>query len=101
MLYVFSIAYSFFVGGLGPMIGTQIHLFFGPQAVATLVGVLVFSLLVRGSAGVWAGGRIFDLTGSCRLAFALGALMCFAAFGLSLGLRRQADRRVTPAPRNG
>ncbi len=101
MFYLFAIGYGFFVGGLGPMIGAQIHLFFGPQAVATLVGVLVFCLLVGGAVGVWAGGWIFDATGSYQLAFGLGVLMCFIAFGLSLMLRRQAGRRATvPVPGN-
>jgi MFS family permease len=100
MFYLFAIGYGFFFGGLGPMIGALIHRFFGPRAVATLVGVLVFSLLVGGSLGVWAGGRIFDLTGSYQVAFGLGILMCFVALGLSLGLSRQARRRVMPVPGN-
>jgi MFS family permease len=94
MFYGFAIGYGFFFGGLGPMIGVQVHLFFGYRAVATLVGVLVFSLLIGGSVGVWAGGRIFDGTGSYQLAFGLGLAMCFLAFGLSLGLKKKAGRRV-------
>jgi len=100
MFYGFAIGYGFFFGGLGPMIGAQIHLFFGPRAMATLVGVLVFSLLIGGSVGVWAGGWIFDVTGSYQPAFGLGVAMCFVAFGLSLGLKKQAGRRVPPAPCN-
>ena len=101
MFYLFAIWYGFFMGGMGPMMGTQIHLFFGSQAMATLTGVLVFSLLVGGSTGVWAGGRIFDVTGSYQPAFGLGVLMCFLALGLSLGLRRQAGRRAALDPGKG
>ena len=100
MFYLFAIWYGFFMGGMGPMIGTQIHLFFGSQAMATLTGVLVFSLLIGGSTGVWAGGRMFDATGSYQQAFGLGILMCFVAFGLALGLRRLADRRTAHDPGN-
>lgn len=94
MLYAFALGFGFSVGGLAVMIGTQIHLFFGPEAVATPARVLVFAQTCGGALGVWAGGKIFDLTGSYVLAFGLGAVLCFVGLGLSVGLRRQAGRPI-------
>ena len=57
---------------------------FGRLSVGALSGWIFFSHQVGSAIGAWAGGAIFDATGSYSWAFLSAAVMAFAAAGLSL-----------------
>ena len=75
---------------------------FGRLSVGALSGWIFFSHQVGSAIGAWAGGAIFDATGSYSWAFLSAAVMAFAAAGLSLLIKEvpvgaKPTRRHTPA----
>jgi MFS family permease len=60
---------------------------FGRLSVGALSGWIYFSHQVGSAIGAWAGGAIFDATGSYSWAFLSAAVMAFIAAGLSLLIR--------------
>jgi MFS family permease len=75
---------------------------FGRLSVGALSGWIFFSHQVGSAIGAWAGGAIFDATGSYSWAFLSAAVMAFAAAGLSLLIKEvpvgaKPTRRPTPA----
>lgn len=75
---------------------------FGRLSVGTLSGWIFFSHQVGSAIGAWAGGAIFDATGSYSWAFLSAAVLAFIASGLSLLIKEvpisaQPRRRPTPA----
>jgi MFS family permease len=74
---------------------------FGRLSVGALSGWIFFSHQIGSAIGAWAGGAIFDATGSYSWAFLSAAVMAFAAAGLSLLIREvpvgaKPTRRPTP-----
>ena len=74
---------------------------FGRLSVGALSGWIYFSHQVGSAVGAWAGGAIFDATGSYSWAFLSAAVMAFIAAGLSLLIREvpmsaRPTRRPTP-----
>jgi MFS family permease len=74
---------------------------FGRLSVGALSGWIYFSHQVGSAIGAWAGGAIFDATGSYSWAFLSAAVMAFAAAGLSLLIKEvpvgaKPTRRPTP-----
>jgi MFS family permease len=74
---------------------------FGRLSVGALSGWIFFSHQVGSAIGAWAGGAIFDATGSYAWAFLSAALMAFIAAGLSLLIKEvpvsaRPTRRPTP-----
>jgi MFS family permease len=74
---------------------------FGRLSVGTLSGWIFFSHQVGSAIGAWAGGAIFDATGSYSWAFLSAAVLAFIASGLSLLIKEvpigaQPRRRPTP-----
>jgi len=74
---------------------------FGRLSVGALSGWIYFSHQVGSAIGAWAGGAIFDATGSYSWAFLSAAVMAFIAAGLSLLIREvpvsaRPTRRPTP-----
>ncbi|MBI1728307.1 MAG: MFS transporter [Candidatus Rokubacteria bacterium] len=57
---------------------------FGRLSVGALSGWIFFSHQVGSALGAWAGGAIFDATGSYSWAFLSAAVLAFIASGLSL-----------------
>jgi MFS family permease len=75
---------------------------FGRLSVGALSGWIYFSHQVGSAIGAWAGGAIFDATGSYSWAFLSAAVMAFVAAGLSLLIKEvpvgaKPTRRPTPA----
>jgi MFS family permease len=75
---------------------------FGRLSVGTLSGWIFFSHQVGSAIGAWAGGAIFDATGSYSWAFLSAAVLAFLASGLSLLIKEvpisaQHTRRPTLA----
>ena len=71
-LYIISILFGLFQGGIVPSYAIIVREYFPPQEAAVRVGI-VFAISVVGMAlGGWAAGFIFDLTASYRAAFAAG-----------------------------
>ncbi len=74
---------------------------FGRLSVGALSGWIFFSHQVGSAIGAWAGGAIFDVTGSYSWAFLSAAIMAFVAAGLSLLIKEvpvsaKPTRRPTP-----
>src|SRR6266511_3114811 len=74
---------------------------FGRLSVGALSGWIFFSHQVGSAIGAWAGGAIFDATGSYSWAFLSAAVLAFGASGLSLLIKEvpisaQPTRRPTP-----
>jgi len=85
-----------------PPTTTLIANIFGRLSVGTLSGWIFFSHQVGSAIGAWAGGAIFDATGSYSWAFLSAAVLAFIASGLSLLIKEvpigaQPRRRPTPA----
>jgi MFS family permease len=71
-LYLASILFGLFQGGIVPSYAIIVREYFPPQEAATRVGFTVSVTLVGMARGGWMGGVLFDLTGSYRAAFING-----------------------------
>jgi MFS family permease len=71
---------------------------FGRLSVGALSGWIYFSHQVGSAIGAWAGGAIFDATGSYAWAFLSAAVLAFIASGLSL-LIKEVPIAARPSPR--
>jgi len=71
---------------------------FGRLSVGALSGWIFFSHQVGSALGAWAGGAIFDATGSYSWAFVSAAALAFIASGLSL-LIKEVPISAHPSPR--
>ena len=71
---------------------------FGRLSVGALSGWIYFSHQVGSALGAWAGGAIFDATGSYSWAFVSAAVLAFIASGLSL-LIKEVPISARPSPR--
>lgn len=73
-LYVISILFGLFQGGIVPSYAIIVREYFPPQEAAVRVGIVLAISVVGMALGGWAAGWIFDLTASYRAAFAGGFL---------------------------
>src|SRR3984885_10418437 len=71
-LYVISGLFGLFQGGIIPMYAVIVREYFSPQDAGIRTGVALMFALFGMALGGWMSGAIFDLTGSCRAAFANG-----------------------------
>ena len=71
-LYIISILFGLFQGGIIPSYAIIVREYFPPQEAAVRVGVVIAISVVGMALGGWAAGWIFDLTASYRAAFAMG-----------------------------
>jgi predicted MFS family arabinose efflux permease len=71
-LYIISILFGLFQGGLIPSYAIIVREYFPPKEAAVRVGIVIAVSVVGMALGGWAAGWIFDLTASYRAAFALG-----------------------------
>lgn len=93
MLYLFAAVYGFSHGGFFALISPLIAGLFGTRSQGTLLGVVIFSGTLGGSAGPFVAGTVFDVTGSYRIAFLI--LLTLAIVGLTLAsLLRPLAKRV-------
>jgi MFS family permease len=93
-LYVISILFGLFQGGIVPSYAIIVRAVFPPQETGTRFGIVLMSTLLGMAAGGWMSGAIFDATGSYRAAFANGVAwnVLNAAIALWLLLRGQMAR---------
>jgi MFS family permease len=71
-LYVISILFGLFQGGIVPSYAVIIREYFPPKEAGTRVGILILATVFGMALGGWMSGAIFDHTGSYRAAFANG-----------------------------
>jgi MFS family permease len=71
-LYVISILFGLFQGGIVPSYTIIIREYFSPKEAGNRVGLVLMATLFGMALGGWMSGAIFDLTGSYRTAFANG-----------------------------
>ena len=71
-LYVISILFGLFQGGIVPSYAVIIRQYFPPQEAGVRVGTVIMVSVVGMALGGWMSGYIFDLTGSYRAAFLNG-----------------------------
>jgi MFS family permease len=100
-LHIFAAIFGLNYISTVPPTATLTANIFGRLSVGTLSGWIFFSHQVGSAIGAWAGGAIFDATGSYSWAFLSAALMAFIASGLSLLIKEvPVSSRPThrPAP---
>lgn len=71
-LYVISILFGLFQGGIVPMYAVIVREYFPPQEAGVRVGIVIFATIIGMAFGGWVSGAIFDYTGSYHAAFANG-----------------------------
>jgi MFS family permease len=71
-LYVISAMFGLFQGGIVPSYTIIVREVFPAHEAGYRIGFVLFATLVGMALGGWASGRIFDVTGSYRAAFAHG-----------------------------
>jgi MFS family permease len=71
-LYVISILFGLFQGGIVPSYAVIVREYFPPKEAGTRVGIIILATVFGMALGGWLSGAIFDHTGSYRAAFANG-----------------------------
>jgi MFS family permease len=71
-LYVVSILFGLFQGGIVPSYALVVREHFTPKEAGARVGTVLMATLFGMALGGWMSGAIFDFTGSYRAAFANG-----------------------------
>ena len=97
-LHVFAAIFGLNYISTVPPTTTLIANIFGRLSVGTLAGWIFFSHQVGSAIGAWAGGAIFDATGSYAWAFLSAAVLALIASGLSL-LIKEVPISAKPTPR--
>lgn len=101
-LYVISILFGLFQGGIVPMYAVIVREYFPPQEAGVRVGTVIFSTIAGMAFGGWVSGAIFDYTGSYQAAFANGLawnlLNVSIAAWLLLSSRRKRDGASAQTP---
>ena len=100
-LYVFAAVFGTAYGGYVPVIPAIIGEIFGIRNVGTVLGLVIVGASLGSSIGPVLGGYIFDMLGSYRLAFWLGAIFAISTAFASQRLRRPSTTVQTsnvPSP---
>jgi MFS family permease len=71
-LYIISILFGLFQGGIVPSYAVIVREYFLPQEAGARVGAVIMATVFGMALGGWMSGYIFDLTGSYRAAFLNG-----------------------------
>ena len=82
MLFLFAVIYGFAHGGFFTVMSPTIAEFFGTGSHGLLYGIVLASGTVGGAAGPLMAGRIFDVSGSYRIAFLVLILLAVIGFVL-------------------
>lgn len=88
MLYIFAFGFGFAYGGEVPQMPALINRYFGLRSVTTLVGAVSMAAAIGGAISSWMAGRIFDLTQSYSVAFAIAVGAGVTALIITLILKR-------------
>jgi MFS family permease len=91
-LYVISALFGLFQGGIVPSYAIIVREYFPASQAGARVGAIIMCTLLGMALGGWMSGKIFDLTGSYRMAFVNG--LAFNALNLAIAtfLLRRASR---------
>lgn len=89
-IYLGAVLYGIGHSAGNPTYGAVIGDIFAGKNVGTIFGFLEITFGIGMALGSWAGGTIFDLTGSYRWAFALSVMCFFVSF---LAIHASATRR--------
>lgn len=73
-LYIFSILFGLFQGGIVPSYAIIVREYFAPGEAGTRVGIALMATLLGMAFGGWISGVIFDITQSYQAAFINGIL---------------------------
>jgi MFS family permease len=96
-LYIISIVFGLFQGGIVPSYAVIIREFFPPQEAGTRVGFVVMATVLGMALGGWMSGWIFDLTGSYRAAFVNGLAWNLLNLSIAIWLLRANPPRMRAA----
>jgi MFS family permease len=98
-LYLISALFGLFQGGIVPSYTIVIREYFPPDEAGARVGIVLMATVIGMAFGGWLSGAIFDLTGSYRIAFAVGVAwnLVNAAIVLWLLLRRRQAAPIAAA----
>jgi MFS family permease len=97
-LFVISVLFGLFQGGIVPSYAIIVREYFSPKEAGTRVGIVVMATLFGMAFGGWTSGVVFDLTGSYRWAFALGAFWNLVNVMIAVWLlMRPGQSRLAPA----
>jgi MFS family permease len=96
-LFVISILFGLFQGGIVPMYAIIVREYFPPRQAGTLVGLVITSTIFGMALGGWMSGAIFDLTGSYARAFANGFLWNLLNIAIILFLLLRQRSRALPS----
>ena len=97
-LYIISILFGLFQGGIVPSYAVIIREYFPPQEAGSRLGFVIMATVFGMAFGGWMSGWIFDLTGSYRAAFLNGLawnLLNLAIALWLLGAGRSGRRAAT------
>jgi len=89
-LYLFAVVYGFFYSGFGTSGGALISDTFGVKNIGAVFGLLEVGFGIGAALGAAMGGYIFDVSGSYKAAFMIGALAMLVATLLFTMVRRRA-----------
>lgn len=84
--------------GTVPLTSGLIAQMFGPRSMGTLYGVVFFSHQIGSFVGVWAGGLLFDLTGSYDLVWFGAVALGVVAAALHWPISDTPDAEDEPRP---
>jgi len=87
-LYVISILFGLFQGGIVPSYAVIVREYFPPQEAGARLGTVIMATVFGMALGGWMSGYIFDLTGSYRAAFLNGLLWNLLNLSIALWLLR-------------
>mgnify|MGYP001807554134 CR=1 FL=1 len=93
-LFVISILFGLFQGGIVPSYAVIIREYFPPQEAGARLGTVIMATVFGMALGGWMSGYIFDLTGSYRAAFLNGLAWNLLNLSVALWLLRAGRPRA-------
>ena len=96
-LYVISILFGLFQGGIVPSYAVIVREYFPPQEAGSRLGMVIMATVFGMALGGWMSGAIFDLTGSYRAAFLNGLAWNLLNLAIVLWLLRAGRPRPAMA----
>ncbi len=92
--WLFACLFGLTLGARGPPIAAKTADLFAGRQLGRILGVITIGSGIGAALGAWSAGRIFDLTGSYRLAFYL-SIASYSLGALTFWLLRRPARAVT------
>jgi MFS family permease len=92
-LYLLSLLFGLFQGGLVPSYALAVRELYPPQQVGSRVAIVITCTMLGMALGGWLSGVLFDLTGGYRAAFVNGVAWNLVTIAVAVVLVRRAPRR--------